>query len=172
MLCLQESREKVDMIYFGAVAVVLAAYMTWRVYSASLFGELDICRRLLAALTDYRDKIKCYMDTPKMWANEYSDEELARYGFLSCLMSGGDFLSAYSVLKESVIIGEQVDCALTECFERLGAGYLETEIEILNVVIDKLKVEEESMTEAFVGKKKAAGAVLGAVASGVVILAI
>ena len=159
------------MIYFGAVAVFLAAYMTWRVYSDSLFSELDICRRLLAALTDYRDKIKCYMDTPKMWAIEYFDDVLTRCGFLSCLASGGDFSSAYSVLKDNVTLGQDVDGVWMECFGRLGEGYLDTEIEILNVAIDKLKVEEGRMSEAFVGKKKASGAVLGAVASGIVILA-
>ena len=159
------------MAYFGAVAVILAAYMTWRLYSDSLFVELDLCRRILAAITDYRDKIRCYMDTPQRWAMEYSDEELTRCGFLPCLMGGGDFSLAYGVLKENVTIGEGVDCALTECFERLGEGYLDTEIEILGVAIEKLKTEEKRMTEAFANKKKAAGAVLGAVATGIVILA-
>jgi hypothetical protein len=40
------------------------------------------------------------------------------------------------------------------------------------VAIEKLKTEESKMTEACTGKKKAIGAMLGAVASGVVILAI
>ena len=160
------------MAYFGAVAVILAAYMTWRVYSESLFGELDMCKRFLAALTDYRDKIRCYMDTPQKWASEYSDGELIRCGFLSSLADSGDFALAYGVLKEAVTVGQEIDSILTECFERLGAGYLDTEVEILNLAIDKLKTEQTGMRDAFCVKKKAVGAMLGAVASGIVIFAI
>ena len=160
------------MAYFGAVAVILAAYMTWRVYSESLFGELDLCKRLLAAITDYRDKVKCYMDTPQRWAAEYSDDELRRCGFLSHLAGGGDFKSAYSRLKTDMTVSDEVDSVLTECFERSGEGYLDTEIEILNLAIGKLEVEERRLSEAFSGKKKAVGAMLGAIASGIVILAI
>ena len=160
------------MAYFGAVAVILAAYMTWRVYSEALFRELDLCKRLLAALADYRDKIRCYMDTPQGWAAEYSDEDLMRLGFLSCLADGGTFMEAYSALKSSVTVCGEVDSVLVECFKRLGEGYLDTEIEILSVAIDKLKAEETRMSEMLNGKKKAVGAILGAVASGIVILAI
>lgn len=160
------------MAYFGAVAVILAAYMTWRMYSEALFCELDLCKRLLSALTDYRDKVKCYMDTPKKWAAEYSDDKLSHCGFLPHLAGGGDFKSAYSRLKTSMTVSDGVDSALSECFGRLGEGYLDTELEILNAAIGKLEIEEKRMTEAFCGKKKAVGAMLGAVASGIVILAI
>ena len=160
------------MAYFGAVAVILAAYMTWRVYSESLSGELDLCKRLLAAITDYRDKVKCYMDIPKKWAAEYYDDKLSRCGFLPHLAGGGDFESAYSRLKTSMTVSDEMDSVLTECFERSGEGYLDTEIEILNLAIGKLEVEERRLSEAFSGKKKAVGAMLGAIASGIVILAI
>ena len=158
------------MAYLGAVAVISAVYMIWREYSSMLTGELEWCRRFLKALTDYRDKIRCYMDTPSRWAAEYSDCKLRDCGFLTYLGECGDFRRAYSRANVSMKVSADADATLKTCFDRLGEGYLETELETLGTAIEQLKRIEEGLSVSYSKRRKAVGALLGAFASGVVIL--
>ena len=160
------------MTYFGATAVILAVYMIWREYSRHLELELAWCACFLGALTDYRDKMKCYMDTPGGWASGYTDNMLSECGFLSAVANSGDFSAAYREARRSALFTDEVDAVLAACFERLGEGYLESETETLGIAIDKLKREEEKMRGAIAGKRKALGAMLGALACGTVVLVI
>jgi hypothetical protein len=160
------------MVYFGTAGVILAVYMIWREYCAYLESELDWCAHFLRALVDYRDKVKCYMDTPSGWASAYTDELLTECGFLPHISESGDFRLAYSEARLSATITDEADEVLRGCFERLGEGYLESETETLSLAIEKLKREEEKLRSAISGKRKAVGAMLGAFASGMVILII
>ena len=160
------------MLYFGAVAVILGAYMIWREYAFYLDGELLSCRSFLRALVDYREKIKCYMELPSDWVQGYRDEYLAECGFFDKIRSGVNFGEAYATSKDLILITDGVDDALTSCFDRLGDGYLDTELEALGIAIDKLTREEERLVENLSKRRKATGAVLGACALGIVILVI
>ena len=160
------------MAYFGAVAVILAMYMIWREYSGFLSGELGWSRCYLRALFDYREKVRCYMQTPMRWAEGYTDDMLISCGFLERLMQGEDIGTAYRLARSDMGVSDSVDALLTDCFDRLGEGYLDTELEVLDGVIDKLSREEAREAEALAKRRKAAGALLGAFASGVVILVI
>ena len=158
------------MAYLGAIAVILGVYMAWRGYVAFLDEELSSIRAFLTAVTDYRDKMKCYMDTPTEWAIDYSDERLLECGFLNLLRDGADFRMAYRESRAAVILTDAADKALSSAFDRLGEGYLDTELEVLGVAIDKLAGEERALSSALGKRRRAAGAVLGAFASGIVIL--
>ena len=160
------------MLYFGAIAVILGVYMIWREYSAYLDRELLSCRAFLHALTDYREKMKCYMYVPSSWAEGYSDENLSACGFLDMLKSGVDLPEAYRKARESLCVTDEVDKILTSCFGRLGEGYLDTELETLEIAIGKLSRAEGLMAENLSKRRKATGAVLGACALGAVILVI
>lgn len=158
------------MAYFGAAAIVIAVYIIWREYAVFLDGELSWCRCFLSALTDYRDKVRCYVETPRAWARDYSDARLSGCGFLDLITSGADFLEAYRECARSPYLTEATDSALSECFDRLGRGYIDTELEVLGIAIDKLTVEEHRLAESLAKRRKALGATLGAVVSGIVIL--
>ena len=160
------------MLYLGTIAVILGVYMVWREYAAYLDRELLSCRAFLRALTDYREKMKCYMETPTAWATGYTDGDLDTCEFLDMLRAGADFPEAYSKARGKLCITEEVDMALTSCFDRLGEGYLETELETLEIAIGKLLREEGVMAENLSKKRKATGAMLGAFALGVVVLVI
>lgn len=160
------------MIYFGAVAVIFGAYMLWREYAVFLDKELLWCRAFVRALSDYREKIKCYMDTPSSWASGYGDRYLSECGFLGRLADGDDFLEAYRISRDGLILTDTVEEVLNSCFERLGDGYLDTELEVLELTLDKLSREEGRISEELSKRRKAAGAVLGAFAFGIIILII
>ena len=160
------------MAYLGAVAVTLAMYLVWREYSHFLDGQLAWCRCFLRALGDYRNKMKCYMDTPTKWAGEYSDGHLSSCGFLERLEKEGNFKSAYTSACPSAHMSDSTDEILSSCFQRLGDGYLDTELEALSVAIDGLTREEARLSENVYKKRRASGAMLGAFAMGIVILII
>ena len=160
------------MLYFGAIAVILGVYMIWREYALYLDRELLYCRAFLDALVDYREKMKCYMDAPSNWAEGYCDENLTSCGFLDMLKSGVDLSEAYGKTRENMCLTDEVDKILVSCFSRLGEGYLDTELETLEVAIGKLTRVEGLMAENLSKRRKATGAVLGACAMGVVILVI
>lgn len=160
------------MLYFGAIAIIIGAYMIWREYASYLDGELLSCRAFLRALTDYREKMKCYMDVPSSWAEGYFDEYLTKCGFLDMVKSGVDFAEAYRLSRENISVTDSVDEILVSCFARLGEGYLDTELETVEIAIGKLMREDERLSENLLKRRKATGALLGACALGIVILII
>lgn len=158
------------MAYFGAIAIVASVYVLWREYSNFLDGELLLCRCFLRALSDYREKVRCYVETPSSWAAGYLDEQLSSSGFLKGLIEGDSFAAAYRECDKPPYLTEATDLALRNCFERLGEGYLDTELEVISLAIEKLTREEARLSEALVKRRRAVGCVMGAIASGIVIL--
>ena len=71
-----------------------------------------------------------------------------------------------------MILTDTTEDALNSCFERLGDGYLDTELEVIEQALEKLSREEGRISEDLLKRRKAAGAVLGAFASGIIILII
>ena len=159
------------MVYIGALAVIFAAFMIWREYAGYLDRELYWCREFLGAIRDLREKMKCYLDSPCEWAREYKSEALLRCGFRDKLLQGEDILVAYKSSRD-VCLSDKAGEILESCFEHLGEGYIDTELESIELAIAKL-TEEEKCASAEIGRKrKVAGAFIGAFASGIVILVI
>ena len=158
------------MLYLGAFAVILAAFMTWKEYTSFLNRELRGCRAFVRALENYREKMVCYLDSPRTWALEYCDELLLECGFLGELRAGIDISDAYIKSRSSVYPGDEADEILDKCFRRLGDGYLDMERGVLDSVIERLKEIEAGMIGEYTRRSKAAGALLGACAVGTVIM--
>ena len=158
------------MLYLGAMTVIFAAFLIWKEYSSYLSGQLQICRSFLDALRDFSEKVRCYLTSPKEWAGEYSDEHIQ--GFLDAVGGGESLLLAYAKEKSGWCIAQSFDDALVACFSRIGDGDLTAEIGTLEIAIGKLSRAESTLAEELVKKRKAVGAILGACASGIVILII
>ena len=160
------------MSYIGAFVVIFATFLIWREYVSYLERGHSYCRAFLHALGDYRERVRCYLDSPLAWALGYEDDKLMECGFLKAVREGGEMSWAYSSSRQSLCLDYRVDGILSECFERLGNGYLDTELATLDLAISRLtEAESESLTELS-RKRKVAGAFLGAFASGVVIMII
>lgn len=158
------------MVYIGAFVVVAAAFMIWREYVGYLDGELYWQREMLRALMDLREKMKCYLTTPADWARDYDSKGLSDCGFLGRLCDNEDILSAYRAIKSGICISDKADEILVFCFSRLGDGYLDTELESLELAIAKLSEEESVASSEAVRRRKVAGAFIGAFAAGIVIM--
>lgn len=160
------------MTYLGAFAIILAVFMAWRCYSLYLGDELSHTRVLLRALRSYRERMKCYLESPSEWARGYDDELLEASGFLGALKGGESLLAAYKSTKDGLYITGACDEIIEGCFERLGDGYLDTELEVMESAIGGVECEEKRLSEDISRRKRVAGALLGALAVGVVILII
>ncbi|MBQ7343458.1 MAG: hypothetical protein IJW53_01695 [Clostridia bacterium] len=160
------------MSYIGALAVIFAAFLIWKEYVSYLDGELAGCRAFLSALKDYRERVRCYLISPSEWASTYNDDLLTECGFLASVLEGVDLPRAYSSARESLNLSEDVDEILKECFGRLGNGYLDTELAVLDLAISGLAEIESQSSPEVRNKRRAAGALLGACVSGIVIIII
>ena len=73
-------------------------------------------------------------------------------------------------LREEYYLTDRVNEILNSCFDRLGEGYLDTELEVLASAIAALGEEVRSMSDELKNRERVAGALLGAFAVGTVIL--
>lgn len=160
------------MYLVGAALLSLAALMAWRAYASYLSLQKQGCVAFLSAITDMREKMRCYLYSPREWSGGYKSEYLAECGFLTALSNGKSLSEAYLLSKERIEMCNRADEILTELFSRCGEGYLEGEILALDSAIAGLSALKNEM-EAQNGKKtRAVGAMLGAIAAGVAILAL
>lgn len=156
---------------FGCFLIISAALLAWRSYRAYLIEELGFVRAFLGALEDYRRGVGCYLAPLSRWAESYADERLSAVGFLDGLREG-DAGAAYKAVRGRCYLPDKVDEILDCTFSRLGAGYLDGELAVLDDAIARLSSEEKRIAEELSKRKKVAGALLGAVAVGAVILVI
>ena len=156
---------------FGCFLIISAALLAWRSYRAYLIEELDFVRAFLGALEDYRRGVGCYLEPLSRWAESYADERLSAVGFLDGLREG-DAGAAYKAVRGRCYLPDKVDKMLDCTLSRLGAGYLDGELAVLDDAIARLSSEEKRIAEELSKRKKVAGALLGAVAVGAVILVI
>ena len=159
------------MRFLGAFSIISAALLAWRAYRAYLIEELAFVRAFLGALEDYRRGVGCYLEPLSGWADSYLDERLSAVGFLDRLREG-DAGAAYKAVRNRCYLQDKVDEILNYTFSRLGAGYLEGELTVLDDAIARLSREEKRIAEELSKRQKVAGALLGAFAVGAVILVI
>lgn len=158
------------MLYFGVFIVNLIIFLIWREYSLYLKRELNTCRIFRTMLRDMRDKMRCYLESPRVWALGYEDDVLLASGFLYKLRHGCCLNDAYTACKDGMCISGDVDTVLRDFFTRMGDGYLDTELMAIDSAISGLSECERVMADESAKKSKVAGAVLGAFAVGMIIL--
>ena len=160
------------MTYIGTLTVIAAVLFAWRTYCAFLHEELSDTRAFLNALRDYREKMKCYLDSPAAWAHGYTVEPLASSEFIKRVAGGEPISSAYSDTRDAFCLPCDIDEVISDCFSRLGEGYLDTELAALDGAISRIAEREGRMADDIARRTKVAGALLGACAVGIVILVI
>lgn len=156
----------------GGALVALAVFIVWRVYSSYLCSEKLCCEAFLFALSDMREKMKCYMSSPREWAEGYSSDKLASSGFIGALCNGESLADAYEIGKSHLQLSRETDEVLCDLFSRLGGGYLEGELMALDSAIAKLSAIRDGMQTQNGKRTRAVGALLGAIAAGAILLAL
>lgn len=160
------------MPYIGAVALIIAAFMIWREYCLFLDAQLGLCRAYIRALSDLKEKMKSYLTPIRDWAREYDDGLLSECGFLGAIREGGGVREAYLSSTMRDRLPEGADEKLISLFSRLGGGYLEGEVESLDGTISGLAAIELEASGERIKRKRAVGALIGAVVLGIVIMII
>lgn len=160
------------MSYLGVSLIIFSAFLIWREYSSFLQSELAETEAYLCALRDYREKMSCFLLTPTQWALGYRDELLEERGFLPSLREGEGIAESFLKARESARLSDEADGIISDCFGRLGEGYLECELDALDGAIGRLSSEKERAAEELSKKKRALGVALGACVSGIAIMII
>ena len=158
------------MILIGACLLLLFSFLIWKEYAAYLSRGTKELREFIRFLECMREKMGCYLETPSEWIDGFTAEELERSGFLQRIKDGEDIFSAYTGCKESLCLCDDAVLILDDMFSHLGNGYLDTETAIIKASLDKLSKLEEVSKKDNENRTKAVGAVIGAVAIGIVIL--
>lgn len=158
------------MLYLGTFAVMCAVFMIWREYSAFLDGELKWCREMIRAIGDLGERMRCYLSSPREWAQRYESELLAGCGFLDRLKGGESLEDAFVHSEGGMELTGEVRDAVYGCFSGFGGGYLDGELESLGLALEKLRAAEQGLAGELPRRRKAVGAILGACALGIVIL--
>ncbi len=156
----------------GSAVLLGASFFIWRGYSRHLRREMRAIAAMLSALKDMRDKMTAYLTSPSEWAKKYSCEVLGESGFIDSVRDGDDLLCAYNRSKERLALPASADSLVCELFSHMGEGYLESETAALSFCIDKLDAISKTVSEDIDKKIKVAGAVIGAVGAGIIILII
>lgn len=160
------------MVFLGAVMLAAATFVLWREYAAYLKKGVDELSGFLAFIRNMKERMECYLELPADWAGGFRSPELEGSGFLFYVREGMDVGEAYEKCENSLCICDEAKDALRALFDRFGEGYLDTELSFIKSSIEKLSEIEASLKIENGNKIKAVGAMLGAVAMGIVILVI
>lgn len=156
------------MILLGGVIILLVTVAVWRAYADYLKERRESCRIFIRMLADMRDKMYCYLISPREWAQKYDDVD--KYGFAEKVKEGQELYSAYMECRGRTHIPDAADAILRDYFSRVGDSYVENEVAAADNVISELRKIDAQSSEEALKKTKVAGALLGAFSTGIVIL--
>ena len=160
------------MLILGAILLILFAFLLWREYSSYLKREEAELTEITRFLRNMRERMMCYLELPSAWIGEYSSDVLESVGFLERIRSGDDVSSAYEGVKKNLLIDPEISDELSALFSGLGEGYLDTELVAVDKTVEKLDQALGRLLPEIKNRSRAAGAVLGALAMGAVIMII
>ena len=133
---------------------------------------VDELSGFLAFIRNMKERMECYLELPADWAVGFKSPELERTEFLLYVRDGMNVAEAYEKCESSLCICDEAKDTLKALFDRFGEGYLDTELSLIKSSIEKLSEIEASLKTENGNKIKAVGAMLGAVAIGIVVLVI
>lgn len=158
------------MLIIGIVFLLAFAFFAWKEYVSYLNKGGTELHEFILFLGNMKEKMTCYLEAPSEWVGDFSAPGLEATGFLQKIRDGMGLGEAYSSCSDFLCIDKEARSVLDDLFARLGGGYLDTELGMINSSIDKLSKIEETTKKERENKVRATGAMIGAVAAGAVIL--
>ena len=160
------------MLFVGVLILIGCLFFAWREYALYLGREMRQTAELSAFLRHVRDRMNCYLEPISGWIGEYSTPELESLGFLATLRDGADIRGAFDACSGEMCVSSEVADVFFDTLCEMGDGDLERELSVLDEAVDKLSSVGGRVSEDYKNKIKASGAMLAAVAIGVVVLVI
>ena len=157
-------------LFVGVLMLICCLFFAWREYAVYLGREMREITELLAFVKHIRERMSCYLEPISAWIGEYSTPELERLGFLGALRGGMDVKQAFADCLDKMCISPDVSDAFSDTLTEMGDAYLESELDTLDSAVDKLSTAQKRVNDDYKNKIKASGAMLAAVAIGVVVL--
>ena len=132
------------MKYIGMVVILLSAWLFCREYTNFRRLRLEECEGFLELISYMREKVSCYMFTVREIGESFKCEALSRIGFMEALKKCKNADAAYTSIKDRLSLPKAADEILTGLFQKLGCGYLDNEITIIDSAYESfLKITEK-----------------------------
>ena len=131
------------------ISLFLALFILAREHRRLLLARLSELRAFLDFVRHIRIEIGCYMSPPDKLCRGFSSPLLSEIGFLPKIESGDSLLDAYIFVSEKLSLHEGEREILYRLFSKLGDGYLEDTVKLIDEAENKLspilsELEEET----------------------------
>ena len=126
------------------MAVILCGVMLFcREYALCRRKRLCECEGFTSLLLYMRTKLSCYLFTLREVGENFECEALCRVGLLSALKECGSAEEAYTSVRNRLNISREADGVLMDLFKKIGTGYLDDEISLIDrAYTELLKITE------------------------------
>lgn len=155
---------------FGAVAIALACLITGRAYASYIHRRVFEYSSFLGFLQLMEREIACFLCTPRELAERCADALLENIGFLSALRRGESLSSAFSGVRERLLLSDADSEMLLSFFEKFGQGSRETELDSLGACVSQFSARAEAESNAAPSAIRLSGTLLALFALGLLIL--
>ena len=131
------------MKYVGMAVILCGVMLFCREYVFYRRKRLCECEGFASLLLYMRTKLSCYLFTMREVGENFECEALLRVGLLSALKECGSAEEAYTNIRDRLSISREADGILMDLFKKLGTGYLDDEISLIDMAhTELLKITE------------------------------
>ena len=128
------------MKYIGMIIFFFALFILAREHRRMLTERLSELRAFLDFVRHIRIEIGCYMSPPDKLCRGFFSPVLSEMGFLQRIESGSSPIDAYKSVSDSLSLLEGEREILYRLFSKLGDGYLEDTVKLIDEAENKLSL--------------------------------
>ena len=133
------------MKYIGIILFMGAVMFFSDEYRKRAWRELSEAEDFLSFISHIRLQMGCFLAEPKDFFQNFSSENFDRIDFGSLVASGMSLSEAFSAVSEQLSLREEDKDTLGELFSRLGDGYLDDGIKLLDSTYQRFEKRCESI---------------------------
>ena len=157
--------------YLGIGAMAITALWIGRGYSAYADRRLGEMGGISALILHIESRLGRTLDYGAELYRGFDDEFLEKCGFLPLLREGRPLYDAFSEVRSSMLLPDEVADIVDGLFSSFGKGYKDQEIERLRRARDELDKKITTLREGSDKNKRVVNALLfGITASGAILL--
>lgn len=153
----------------GIALIMLSACAFSREKNRAAERRLAVLEELFRLADTMKLEIGCYLRPMSEIVSSFNSEVLERYGFISDFSSIGAY-EAYLRLQSRVTLGEEEKKLMATFFSRLGKGYADDEMKLIEAFSAQLLLVLQKEREALPKQKKLSATLSCAAALAVIIL--
>ena len=154
---------------FGIALILLSAFVFAREKNRAAERRITVLEEIFRLADAMKLEIGCYLRPIGEIVASFSSPQLSECGFISDFLSLGAY-EAYLRLESRLSFGEEEKKLLSAFFARVGKGYAEDEIKLIETFLTQLSLILKKEREKLPKEKKLSATLSCAAALAVIIL--